>query len=70
MSFFDCFYTIVTELTTYHRCDICEKNIDKGNIKNTQIKCTIIVIVQCKILEDVPFVVQFYNFCNGINIYN
>ena len=58
------------ELTTYQQWNICDKNNDNWCIKNAHVKCTIIVIVQCKILEDVPFVVQFYNFCNGINIYN
>ena len=68
MSFFDCFKKIVTEMTTDHWFKICETNNYKGNIRNIQINYTMIIIVQYTIAENVPFIVQFHENCNKINI--
>ena len=39
-------------------------------MKNIQIKYYIIIVVQYTIAENVPFVVQFQNIYNTINIYH
>ena len=57
MLLFGCFKIIVTELTIDHWFEIRDKNNDKGNIRNIQIKYMIIIIVQYTIAESVPFVV-------------
>ena len=48
----------VTEMKTYHLFKTCEKNNDKGYIRNIQIKCTIINTVQYKMEENKYIVVQ------------
>ena len=58
MLLFGCFKIIVTELTIDHWFEIRDKNNDKGNIRNIQIKYMIIIIVQYTISFKRPFVVQ------------
>ena len=56
------------ETKTDHWFEIWEKNNDKGQIRNIQIKCTIIIIVQYKITENISFVVQSHeNYKIDIN---
>ena len=59
---------IVTETTTYPQFEICGTNDDKGYIRNIHIKCTIIIIFQYTISENVPFIVQSHGNCDEINI--
>ena len=44
------------------------ENIDKGHIRKLQIRCTIIIRVQYKIAENVPFIVKFHKNGNKTNI--
>ena len=55
-------------MTTYQLSKICEANTDKLHIKDIQIKCTIIIIVQYTKAENVSFVVQFHKNYKEINI--
>ena len=50
----------VIEITADHWFEICDTNNYKGHIRNIQIKCTIIIIVQYKTAENVPYIVQFH----------
>ena len=59
---------IVTEMTTDHWFKFFGGNNDKQHIRNVQIKYMIIIIVQYKIAENVPFVVQPFKNYNKINI--
>ena len=58
----------VTEMTTDHWFEICENNDDKSHKINAQIKYMIIIIVQYKMDKNVPFIVQFNEYCNKIDI--
>ena len=46
-------------MTTDHWFGFFKKNDDKWHIRNIYIKCTIIIIVQYTIAENVPLIVQF-----------
>ena len=57
-------------MTTDHWFEICDKNDDKRHIRKIKIKYTIIIIVQYKITENVPCIVQPHKNDNKINIYH
>ena len=49
----------MTEMTTYYWFEICEQKHFKGHVRKILIKCTIIIILQYTIAQNVPFIVQF-----------
>ena len=55
-------------MKTDHWFEICEKNDYKWHIINIQIKYKIIIIVQYKMAENVPIIVQSHKNYNKINI--
>ena len=50
-----------------HWFENCGLNNDKGHVRHIQIKCTIIIIDQYIIAENVPSIVQFHKICNKNN---
>ena len=55
-------------MTKYNCFNFFEKNDDKGHIRNIYIKFTIIIIFQYTIAENLPYIFQFHENCNEINI--
>ena len=55
---------IVREMTIYDWFGNCQKNYEKGHIRNTNIKYTIIIVVKYTIEEYVAFGVQSHENYN------
>ena len=68
MPFFDRFEKNCDRKKPDHWLKYFDKNNDRINIGNIQIKCMIIIVVQYTIVGNVTFIVKFHKNCNKFNI--